>query len=414
MKLALVFDDLIQFGGAERLFLAVHELYPDAPVFTSLASDEWLRRCRDKKVQLKTSFMQKLPFKKQLNRFYGLLGLHILAFESFMFDDFDVVLSISARFAHAVVTKPGTTHICYMNSPGRMIWEPWDYFEREGFLQNPFVRKLFWVFVSPFLTLLRLWDYACAQRVDFFIANSKTPQARIRKYYRRDSQVIYPFVDDIVVAGQGAVIPVTSDPADPPKAGRGLSEDGNAAPYFLVVTRLSPWKRVDLAIEACKAIGVNLKIIGEGPDKDRLIKIAMDDRTVVDGSSNPASHKSIIEFLGYVSDEEKSQVMQNCQALIITQKEDFGIAALEAMALGKPVLAFRAGGALETVIEGVTGDFFDPQTPQALAQTLSRFNPSNYNSQNCINRAREFSKQKFLSQVDECVKKVYHSTNCPR
>jgi len=419
MKLALVFDDLIQFGGAERLLLAVHELYPDAPVFTSLASDGWLRRCKDKNVQLKTSFMQKLPFKKQLNRFYGLLGLHILAFESFKFDDFDVVLSISARFAHAVVTKPGTTHICYMNSPGRMIWEPWDYFEREGFLQNRFVRKLFWIFASPFLTILRLWDYACAQRVDFFIANSKTPQVRIRKYYRRDSQIIYPFVDDLVGAGQGAVIPVTSDPADPPKAGRGFSEDGNAAPYFLVVTRLSPWKRVDIVIEACKAVGVNLKIIGEGSDKDRLIEIAVNDQathnvTLAKSPVNPALQKSTIEFLGYVSDEEKSQVMQNCQALIVTQKEDFGITALEAMALGKPVLAFRAGGALETVIEEVTGDFFDPQTSQALAQTLSRFNPSNYKTQDCINRSLEFSKQKFLSQLDEFVKKVYHSTNCPR
>ncbi len=412
MKLAIVFDDLIQFGGAERLLLAVHELYPDAPVFTSLASDEWAQRCEDKNIPLKTSFMQKLPFKKQLNRFYGFLGLHVLAFESFKFDDFDVVFSISARFAHAVITKPRTTHICYMNSPGRMIWEPWDYFEREGFLQNRFVRKLFWVFASPFLTLLRLWDYACAQRVDFFIANSKTPQARIRKYYRRDAEVIYPFVDNLLDVSRWAVIPVTSDPADPPEAGRGPSEDGNAAPYFLVVTRLSSWKKVDLAIEACKAVGVNLKIIGEGPDKDRLIKIAMDDRTAVDGPSDPPAKKSAIEFLGYISDEEKIKALLNCQALIVTQKEDFGITVLEAMALGKPVLAYKSGGALETVVEGVTGEFFDPQTPQALARILSSFNPADYDSQACNSRAKEFSKHKFLSRLDEFIKKVYHSENC--
>lgn len=414
MKFAIVFDDLIQFGGAERLLLAVHELYHDAPIYTSLASDEWTMRCKEKNIRLVTSWMQGLPFKKSLNRFYGLLGLHAVAFESFKFDDFDVVLSISARFAHGIITKPSTIHICYMNSPGRMFWEPWDYFEREGFLQNKLIRGLFWIFASPFLTLLRLWDYACAQRVDFFIANSKTPQARIRKYYKRDAEVIYPFADDLIGVNQGAVIPMTSDPADPQKAGRGLSEDGNATPYFLVVTRLSPWKRVDIAIEACKIAGTNLKIIGEGSDKNRLIKIAMDDRTAFDAPTNPAPQKSTIEFLGYVSDQEKIQVMQNCQALIITQKEDFGITALEVMTLGRPVLAYKSGGVLETVIEGVTGEFFDPQTPQALAQKLSNFNPSNYSSQVCKNRAREFSKQKFLTQVDEFVKKVYDGTNCPR
>lgn len=401
MRIALVFDDLIQFGGAERLLLTVHELYPDAPVYTSLASDEWSQRCSDKKIRLVTSFMQVLPFKKSLNRVYGLLGLHALAFESFKFDYFDVVLSISARFAHGIVTKPGTTHICYMNSPGRMFWEPWDYFEQENFLRDDPIRGLFWFFSSPLLCLLRLWDYTGAQRVDYFMANSKTPQARIVKYYKREASVVYPFVDDLNRYEGRA--PVTSDPADPPKAGRGLSEDGSVAPYFLVLTRLNAWKRVDVAIEACKSVGVNLKIVGEGPDAGRLKNLAV-----------KKSGNSTIEFLGYVSDEEKIQAIQNCTALIVTQKEDFGITALEAMALGKPVIAYRAGGALETVIEGKTGVFFNAQTPQSLAQILLTFTPSSYTPQDCVNQSRNFSKQKFLTQLDDLVKTLYNSkTNLP-
>lgn len=412
MKLAIVFDDLIQFGGAERLLLAVHDLYPDAPIFTSLASDEWVGRCKEKRIELKTSFMQKLPFKKQLNRFYGLLGLHVLAFESFKFDGFDVVLSISARFAHAVVTKPDTVHICYMNSPGRMIWEPWDYFEREGFLRSRIIKRLFWVFASPFLTLLRLWDYACAQRVDFFIANSKTPQARIRKYYRRDAQVIYPFVDDLAGYDQGSGVFIASGLADPPKAGRALSKDESSAPYFLIVTRLNSWKRVDIAIEACKLLGFDLKIVGDGPDRNRLVSIARRNVPEVITLPAPKIRKSAVEFLGHVSDQEKVQIMQNCQAVIVTQKEDFGIVALEAMALGKPVIGFRAGGTVETVLEGITGEFFDEQTPWALAKKLSRFNPSKYKGSDCVKRASEFSKARFFGELDGFIKKVYHGKNC--
>jgi len=195
MRLAIVFDDLVQFGGAERLLLAVHNLYPKAHIYTSLASNEWLQRCAHQKITLKTSFMQNLPFKKALNRFYGLLGLHRLAFGSFDFKNFDLVLSISARFAHGIVTSPPTNHVCYMNSPGRMFWEPFDYFDKEGFLQNSLIRKVFWTFLPPFLLFFRVQDYFCAQRVDYFIANSRTSRARIKKYYKRDSVVIHPFVE---------------------------------------------------------------------------------------------------------------------------------------------------------------------------------------------------------------------------
>lgn len=379
MRIAIVFDDLIQFGGAERLLLAVHELYPDAPVYTSVANDEWLKRCADLHIDLKTSFMQKLPFKKLLNRFYGLLGLHVLAFESFKFDNFDIVLSISARFAHGVITKPGTIFVCYMNSPGRMFWESHDYFCQGKLFQQ---EKPFWYLVMPFLSLHRLCDYASAQRVDYFIANSLISKERIRKYYRRDSVVVYPFVDVVDKL-----------------AYQEIDHANGEKDYFLVITRLNAWKRVDIAIDACKKAGVHLKIIGEGSDRKRLEDLSGRD-------------SGEVELLGYVSEQEKISAILGCKALILTQKEDFGITALEAMLLGKPIIAYRAGGALETVAEGATGEFFDTQDADCLAKTLQHFNPSIYKPEDCKSQAGKFSKQKFLHQLDEFLKKVYDEGTC--
>jgi len=386
MRIAIVFDDLIQFGGAERLLLAVHGLYPNAPVYTSVASDNWLKKCVDLRIDLKTSFMQKLPFKKPLNRFYGLLGLHTLAFESFKFDDFDVVLSISARFAHTIITKPDTTHICYMNSPGRMFWAPHDYFSQE---------KLSWCMAAPLLSLHRLCDYASAQRVDYFIANSLTSKERLKKYYRRDATVIYPFVDDLLVERS---LPPSSLGPRPAVGGTaeslvtGVADRHND--YYLVITRLNAWKRVDIAISACKKAGVKLRIIGEGPDRKRLENLSQ-------------QNGGKVEFLGYVSEQDKISAILGCTALIVTQKEDFGITALEAMSFGKPVIAYREGGALETVMEGVTGEFFDTQDAGSLAEVLSKFNALTYKPKDCKNQAGKFSKPKFLHELDEFVKKVY-------
>lgn len=378
MRLAVVFDDLIQFGGAERLLLAVHELYPEAPVYTSLASNEWFKRCRDLKIELRTTFMQKLPLKNSLNRFYGLLGIHALAFEFLRLDDFEIVLSISARFSHAVNVRPGTVHICYMNSPGRMFWDPRDYFEREGLLRNFLARKVFWIFSSPFLAMLRLGDYVSAQKVDYFIANSRTAQQRIRKYYGQKAKIIYPFFD-MTGTGTELAFPIT------------------AGAHYLVITRLNAWKRVDIAIEACRKVGVKLIIIGEGPDRKRLDYVAAGDKN--------------IQLLGFVDESQKVSIIKNCRALIITQKEDFGITALEAMSLGKPVIASRTGGAMETVIEGVTGDFYPYQNATSLAKILAKFDPLRYKASDCIDQSNKFSKQRFMLELDAFIKKVYHSKN---
>ncbi len=360
MKLAIVFDDLIQFGGAERLLLSVCEIWPKAPLYTAVASKKWQQICKAKGITLKTSFLQKFPFAEKLNKFYALLGLHILAYENFDFSDFDVVLSVSARFAHGVITKPGTSHICYMNSPARMFWEPQDYFMPRG------LRKL----AEPFLSHFRVWDYVASQRVDHFIANSKTPQARIKKYYKRDSVIIYPFVDT---------------PQE--------KKWDNSKDFYLLMSRLVPWKRVDVAIEACGKLGLPLKIAGSGTDEARLKRLA--------------SKCENINFEGYVGDDKKWELLHACKALIQTQCEDFGLVPLEAMACGKPVVAYGSGGALETVLPGETGAFFADQNAQSLEEVLRKTDFQSYSSESCFKQAKAFDKKSFQGQLKKFVDIVY-------
>ena len=368
-KIALVFDDLIQFGGAEELLLAVHEVWPEAPVYTSVASEKWQVVCSKINMDLRTSFMQKFPLKEKLNRFYSVLGLHMLAFETFDFSNYDLVISVSSRYAHGIVTKPTTKHICYMNSPGRMFWSTSEYFSQETCLI-----RLLKVLITPFLNNARMWDFSAAQRVDYFIANSEIPQKRIKKYYKRNSTIIYPFVD----LSSRKNLKSTA------------LENQN---YFLILTRLSAWKRVDIAIKACKKLNLTLKIIGEGPSEKKLKKLAKKSRD--------------IEFLGYVSNAEKWKYLANAQALIMTQKEDFGITPLEAMSVGTPVVAYGGGGAIITVKPGETGRFFDEQNVQSLINVLKGFDRKNYKSKDCRTQAETFSRERFVTELKETVNKVY-------
>ena len=391
MKIALVHDDLIQHGGAERLFEAMVETFPEADIYTSmdrnpsgLDDDESTRR-------VEKSFMQRLPFKEKLYRHY--YPLYPLAFESFDFSEYDVVLSSSTRFAHGVITRPETLHICYMNTPPRMFWEPKTYFENFPY---PFKSLL-----NPFLSYLRLWDYTAAQRVDHFIANAKTPQARIKKYYGRDSKVIYPFVDlerfdTRMVSNREYSNNSNTDRMSSNRGNLGIRADSRKNSsvfenYFLIVSRLASWKRIDIAIEACNRLKLPLKIIGEGPDFERLKKLA----------------KPTVELLGRLTDEEVVGYYQNCRALIFPQKEDFGITPLEAQAAGKPVIAYRAGGALETVIKGQTGEFFHPQTASALAAVLKKFDPKRYQKEDCRQQAERFGKSRFQTELKSLVEEVY-------
>ncbi|MFH1899509.1 MAG: glycosyltransferase [Patescibacteria group bacterium] len=366
MKLAIVCDDLIQFGGAEKIVEELSDMYPDAPLYTSVASEKWLERFSQKGRIVKISFLQKFPFAVKLNRYYSAFFLHTLAFESFDFSEFDVVISSSSRFAHHIITKPTTKHICYMHSPGRMFWESDSYFENEkfGFLK-PF-RFLSKSFLKMALCYLRIVDFNAAQNVDVFIANSLATKRKIEKYYRRDSEVIHPFINY--------------------KDFENVSPKGKD--YFLVVTRLAPWKRVDVAVEACNALELPLRVYGEGPDFERLKSLA----------------SPTIEVLGYLNDKDKADVMRNCKALIVTQKEDFGIVPLEVMACGKPVIAYKAGGVLESIFEGMTGEFFDQQSSDCLANVLSSFDTKKYSPADCKERAKSFSQSFFQKEIKRLVK----------
>ncbi len=367
MKVAIVHDDLIQFGGAEKVLVALHEIWPDAKVFTSVISPAWKKVCEDSKIDVETSFMQKLPKVLDWYRFYGLTLSYPIAFERFNFNDYDLVISSSSRFAHGIITKPSTVHICYMHSPGRMLWEGGSYFNEEKKLKGLF--KGFFYSLSQFpLSYMRLWDHTSAQRVDNFIANSQVVKRKIQRYYNRESTVIYPFCDvKYFTEYQG--------------------ENRESEPYFLILSRLSAWKKIDLAIEACNKLQVKLLIAGEGPDKKRLSSIA--------GGN--------VRFLGFVSENEKRELLKNCSALIFPQSEDFGITPLEALSSGRPVIAYKDGGVLETIIEGKTGEFFYPQNSEALSSVLAKFNPSGYNSADCVAQALKFDKTVFLQAIKSFV-----------
>jgi len=358
MKIALVCDDLIQYGGQEKLVLYLHEIFPEAPLYTSVVSSRWMDLCKKESVELKLSFMQHLPFIEKMNRFYSVFFMHVLAFQNFDFSEYDIVLSVSSRYAHMIITKPGTMHIAYINSPGRMFWEMFGYFENEKISR---FKKLSNLFLSFPLSFIKAIDFVSAQKVDLLIANSKIPAKRIEKYYRRNCQVIYPFVDTESFEVQG-------------------TKNGG---YYLVLTRLAPWKKVDIAITACKNLGLKLKIIGEGPDISRL-KLMADEN---------------IEFLGFLPEKEKAQFLYGCIALIQTQYEDFGVVPLEAMASGKPVIAYGSGGVTETVLPGITGEFYSEQSTESLMNVLKTFNSDKYSPLECRIRARKFNKNAFKQNI---------------
>ncbi len=363
MRLAIVCDDLIQKGGQERLVIEACKIWSNPVLYTSVASEYWKAKCKNEGITLKVSFLQKFPFIQNLYRYYSLFLLHVLAIESFDLSKYDVVLSISSRYAHHAKTKPGAVHICYMNSPGRMFWEPFTYFENEKVFRTNFAKSL----LHPFLSYFRMIDYIAAQKVDYFVANAKTPYARIKKYYHRDAAIIYPPVD------------ISSDALVNAKSER----------YFLIISRLVAWKHIDIAIGACNKLGIRLKILGDGPDKSRLMSMA----------------GKTIEFLGYVSDEKKFEIVSKCSALINTQAEDFGLVPVEVMSHGKPVIAYAKGGALETVLPGKTGDFFYSQTVDALIACLKDFDETAYSPSDCRAQAEIFHKKVFVSKLKRFVEK---------
>lgn len=335
MRVAIIHDDLVQWGGAERMLEGICEIYPDAPIYTSVfdrGNKELVKRFGHKKVV--TSFLQKIPGWKSLYK--TLLPLYPIAFEQFNFDNFDLVISQTTRFAKSVITKPETKHICFCHTPPRFLW----HFSDKG---NYGIAEIL-------MTKLRLYDQVSANRVDHFIAGSKNAQRRIKKIYKINSQVVYPFVD----LERFKSVP---------------SFDGG---YFLVIARDNSYKKIDLAKEACRKIGAELKIISGGLEDEMVVKI-----------------------------------LSGCRALIIPGLEDFGLVSLEAQAMGKPVVAFRGGGVLETVIEGKTGLFFDQPDVESLIKTLNKLNQIKGSA--CRENAARFSKVSFKENFKQTVAKMLYT-----
>jgi glycosyltransferase involved in cell wall biosynthesis len=353
MKVALVHDYLNQMGGAERVVLALHELFPDAPLYTSIY-DPARVDAAFRTIEIRTSFMQKLPLVKKHHQPF--LPLYPFAMERLDLRGYDLVLSSSSAFGKGVITKPGTMHICYCHTPMRWCWNYDEYIEREG------LGRLSRAVLPFIITGLRVWDQTTAMRVDHFIANSPAVADRIAKYYRRDAVVIPP----------------------PVEASR-FHFDAGAQPedYFLIVSRLLPYKRIDLAIQACNTLRLPLVIIGGGRDEAHLKHMA-----------GPT-----IRFMGRLPDSEVLHYYAHCRALILPGEEDFGITPLEAQASGRPVIAYGAGGALASIIDGVTGKFFPDQTVESLSSALALFDERDYDPQAIRNHALEFDKPRFHRRI---------------
>ncbi len=367
MKVALVHDYLNQMGGAERVVLAFHEIFPDAPLYTSIYDPERVDPAF-RTMDIRTTFMQKFPLVTKHHQPY--LPFYPFAMESLDLRGYDLVLSSSSAFGKGVITKPDTMHISYCHTPMRWCWNYDEYVEREH------LGRAARTVLPMFIAGLRVWDQTSSMRVDHFIANSPVVAERIKKYYRRDAVVIPPPVD---------ASRFLFDPTTP-------IED-----YFLILSRLIPYKRIDLAIEACNRLQLPLLIIGGGRDLERLRKLA-----------GPT-----IRFLGRLPDEEVLYYYAHCRAFLFPGEEDFGITPLEAQASGRPVIAYGAGGALASVVDGVTGTFFHEQTVDSLAKTLASFDERTYDPQTIRNHALEFDMPRFRRRILQFVEAKLHEDNTP-
>lgn len=324
MKTALVHDWLNQVGGAEDVLESLVSLYPDAPLYTSLY-DRQRMPVHWQNWDIRLGFIDKLPLARRHQQMY--FPLYPFCFEQFDFRDYDVVISNKSGFCHGILTGPETVHICYCLTPTRYVWRYHQYAEQEQ------LGRLTRLGLAPFLTFLRQWDRLAADRVDHFIAISQAVRRRIGKVYRREATIIYPPVET------GRFEPVSQ-----------VDE------YYLFVGRLVPYRRLDLLIEAFNTMQKPLLIAGRGRDLDRLQSIA----------------QSNITFLGYVPDDQLPALMARCRAFVWPGEEDFGIAPIQAMAAGRPVIAYAAGGVLDTVISG-TGVLFAEQSVRAIIEAIEAF-----------------------------------------
>jgi len=368
LKVAIVHDFLVQYGGAERVLEVLCEMYPEAPIYTLLYDKEKMRG-KFQNREICTSFLQKFPFFLR-KRYKYLLPLMPTAPEVWDLRDFDLVISSSGAWSKGIVTRLNTIHISYLHSPMRFVWDANSEYlrgQKKCFIVNFFSRML--------LNYIRVWDKVAADRPDYIIANSKYTQERIRKYYGRESTVIYP--------------PVLSLPAPLPR--------GEGDNYFLVVSRLSPYKNIDKIVEAFNKLELPLVVIGEGSQKKYLRKIA--------GKN--------VKILGWQPDEKIAEYYRNARGFVFASVDDFGITLVEAMSHGLPAAAIRKGGAMEVMAEGKTGEFFEEATPEVIADGVRRLveNQKGYDKDFIKSQAAKFSKEDFISEFKEFINSKCKSQN---
>ena len=352
MNVAIVHDYLNQRGGAERVFSRMAQAWPGAPIYTALYDQRVLGDLFAGR-SVRRSYLERIPF---ANRYFRALApLYPKAFEAFDFTGFDTIVSSTTAWAKGVRVPPGAVHVCYIHTVSRF-----------AFATDEYVPRL----ARPFVSGLIAWDREAAKRPTRLVANSRNVAQRIRKYYGRESEILHCPVD----------------------LERFTVGPGNGE-YFIVASRLMPYKRIELAIRAAALAGVPLLIAGCGPAEGELRKMARGTTTTL---------------LGYVSDARLNELIGNARAAIVPGEEDFGLVALEAAAAGRPTIAYRAGGALETIVEGETGVFFDEPDAESLAAAIGAFDASRFDAHHLRAHAERFSPQQFIERLRAIVDRVYH------
>lgn len=360
MKIALVHDFLTQNGGAEQVLETIHEIYPNSPIYV-LFFDKTKMGKRFNKATIFTSFLQRIPF--ALKHYQWYLPFMPSATEHLNLSGFDIVISSSSAFAKGIITSPNTLHICYCHTPTRYLWtDTHEYIEK---LNKNFIIKRF---LPLLLTNLRIWDRLSAERVNIFIANSKTVQKRIKKYYNSNSVIIYPPVDI-----------------------NKFSLSNEKGKYYLTGGRLVPYKKFDITIDVFNRLKKPLKIFGTGPEFNKLKKLA----------------KQNIQILGKVDDDKLVELYQNSIAFIHPQEEDLGITPIESMACGKPVIGYEKGGLIETVIHNKTGILFKEQTTDSLAHSIRIFENKKFNPIEIREHALKFNKENFKTKFKDFITKSW-------
>jgi len=363
MKIAVVADWLTNQGGAENVVLDIMKAFPDADLFTSIYNEKKLPQFA--KYKPKTSFVNSLPFAKNKHQLY--LGLMPYAFESFDFSQYDIVISSNFACSKGVITKVETMHICYCHTPMRYVWG--DYID---FIKRYRLPKILKVLAKPILHKLRMWDFLASKRVDYWIANSSYIQKRIKKFYKQESLVLNPSRENPL--DEKASIPKFEN-----------------TDFYLAIGRLTSHKRFDITIKAFNKSKKNLIVAGKGAMLSKLKKI----------NTNPNTH-----FIGFVSKKQRAWLYQNAKALIFPQNEDFGITPIEAHSYGCPVVAYNAGGILDTV-NTKNGVLFDYQTAESLNQAIEKLEKQNFNPQEIKQENQKFSPREFQTKLKKIILKAY-------